>query len=81
LMSTLIYFIITKTAEYWFQDRTSPVENYLFGNISEQSLAEICKSTKAGQLRAAFEERLAMEHPGTRQLTAPCRRCYKLMEQ
>jgi len=80
-MSALIYFIIAKTVEYWFQDRTSPVENYLFGNINEQSLPDIWKSTKARQFRAAFEERLVIEHPGTRQLPAPCRRCYKLMEQ
>ena len=70
-----------ETAEYWFQDRTYPVENYVFGNISEQSLPDIWKSTKARQFRMAFEERLTMEHPGTRQLPTPCRRCYKLMEQ
>ncbi len=80
-MSILIYFIIAKTSEYWFQDRTYPVEDYLSGNISEQSLPDIWKSTKACQFRAAFEERLAMEHPSTHQLPAPCRRCYKLMEQ
>lgn len=70
-----------ETAEYWFQNKTYPVENYLFGNISKQSLPDIWKSTKARQFRAAFEERLSMEHPGAHQLSAPCRRCYKLMEQ
>ena len=78
-MSTLIYFIIAKTAEYWFQDRTCPVENYVFGNISEQLLAVICKSIKAGQFRTACEESLAMEHQGTHRLPAPCRRCYNQM--
>jgi len=70
-----------KTAEYWFQNKTYPVENYVFGNIGERSLPDIWKDAKARQFRAAFEERLTMEHPGTRQLPAPCRRCYKLMEQ
>ena len=69
------------TAEYWFQNRTYPVENYLFGNIAEQSLPDIWKGAKAHQFRAAFEERLTLQHPGTHQLAAPCRRCYKLLEQ
>jgi MoaA/NifB/PqqE/SkfB family radical SAM enzyme len=70
-----------ETADYWFQDKIYPVENYLFGNINERSLLKIWKDKKAREFRAAFEERLTMEHPGTQQLPAPCRRCYKLMEQ
>jgi hypothetical protein len=70
-----------ETAEYWFQNKTYPVENYVLGNIGERSLPDIWKDVKAREFRAAFEERLTMEHPGTRRLPAPCRRCYKLMEQ
>lgn len=70
-----------KTAEYWFQNKTYPVENYVFGNVNERSLPEIWKDPKAYEFRAAFEKRLSMKHPDTHQLPAPCRRCYKLMEQ
>ena len=70
-----------KKAEYWFQGKTYPVENYVFGNIGERSLSEIWKSAKACRFRAAFKARLAMEHPGTQRLPTPCRHCYKLMEQ
>jgi MoaA/NifB/PqqE/SkfB family radical SAM enzyme len=70
-----------ETAEYWFQNKPYPVENYVFGNIGERSLPDIWKDVKARRFRVAFEERLTEEHPGTRQLPAPCRRCYKLMEQ
>jgi MoaA/NifB/PqqE/SkfB family radical SAM enzyme len=68
-------------AEYWFQNKTYPVENYVLGNIRERSLPDIWNNVKAREFRAAFEERLTLEHPGTRHLPAPCRRCYKLMEQ
>jgi MoaA/NifB/PqqE/SkfB family radical SAM enzyme len=68
-------------AEYWFQNKIYPVENYIFGNINEQSLPDIWKNSKARQFRAAFEERTTMDHPGTHQLPEPCRRCYKLLEQ
>ena len=67
--------------EYWFQNQSYPVENYLFGNIGERSLPDIWRDAKARQFRAAFEERLTMEHPGTHRLPPPCRRCYKLMER
>ncbi|MEJ2177195.1 MAG: radical SAM/SPASM domain-containing protein [Gammaproteobacteria bacterium] len=70
-----------ETAEFIFQNTVYPVENYLFGNISEESLPAIWKGVKAQEFRTAFEQRLTMEHPGTHQLPAPCRRCYKLMEQ
>ncbi|MEJ2406635.1 MAG: radical SAM/SPASM domain-containing protein [Candidatus Thiodiazotropha sp.] len=70
-----------ETAEFWFQNKTYPVENYVFGNIGERSLADIWEDVKASEFRAAFEKRLTMEHPGTHQLPDPCRRCYKLMEQ
>jgi hypothetical protein len=70
-----------ETVDYWFQNKTYQVENYLFGNINERSLPKIWKDKEARKFRAAFEQRLAMEHPGTHQLPAPCRRCYKLMEQ
>jgi MoaA/NifB/PqqE/SkfB family radical SAM enzyme len=70
-----------ETVDYWFQNKTYQVENYLFGNINERSLPKIWKDKKAREFRAAFEQRLAMEHPGTHQLPVPCRRCYKLMEQ
>jgi MoaA/NifB/PqqE/SkfB family radical SAM enzyme len=70
-----------RTAEYWFQHQTYAVENYVFGNVGEQPLPDIWKGAKARQFRATFEERLAMEHPGTQGLPIPCRRCYKLLEQ
>lgn len=70
-----------EAAEYWFQNEIYPVENYVLGNIGERSLPDIWKAEKARKFRAAFEERLSMDQPGTHQLPAPCRRCYKLMEQ
>jgi hypothetical protein len=70
-----------ETVEYWFQNKTYQVENYVFGNITERSLPEIRKDKKAREFRSAFEQRLTMEHPGIQQLPMPCRHCYKLMEQ
>ena len=70
-----------ETVEYWFQNKTYQVENYVFGNINEHSLPEIWKNKKAHEFRGAFEQRLSMEHPGAHQLPTPCRHCYKLLEQ
>ena len=69
------------SAEHWFQNQTHTVESYVVGNVIEWSLPDIWRGAKARQFRAAFQQRLAMEHPGTLRLPAPCRRCYKLLEQ
>jgi MoaA/NifB/PqqE/SkfB family radical SAM enzyme len=69
------------SAQFWFQQQAYPVKNYLFGNINERPLPEIWNNAKASEFRAAFRERIVLEHPGTYRLPAPCRRCYKLLEQ
>jgi MoaA/NifB/PqqE/SkfB family radical SAM enzyme len=54
--------------------------NCLFGNVNQQSLADIWYDTAARGFRAAFEKRLSMKNPGVRYLPDRCRHCYKLFE-
>jgi MoaA/NifB/PqqE/SkfB family radical SAM enzyme len=58
--------------------RAFPVEPLLFGNVCQQTLTDIWHSAQARAFRAAFERRLAHQHPG--ELPDPCRHCYKLFE-
>ena len=65
----------------YFKDQAYTRENYIFGNINEQSLIEIWNSPKARKFRGEFEKRLAIKDPGMRYLEAPCQHCYKLLER
>jgi len=65
----------------YFKDKAYSRENYIFGNINEQSLIEIWNSPKARKFRGEFEKSLAIQDPGMRYLEAPCQHCYKLLER
>ena len=79
-MSALIYFIIMKTDEYWFQDRTLS-SGELFAWQYQRAVSGYLEAHKGMSVPSGFRGALAMEHPGTHRQPAPCRRCYKLMEQ
>ena len=66
---------------YYFNDQAYPQENYILGNINENSLREIWNSPRASRFRTDFKKRLEMEDSGMRYLATPCQHCYKLLER
>jgi MoaA/NifB/PqqE/SkfB family radical SAM enzyme len=65
---------------HYFRGRSHPVESCVLGNVNEKTFDAIWDSAEARAFRAAFARRQKRKHPGTDDLPAPCRHCYKLYE-
>ena len=72
-----------KPARHYYQGKEYDIENLAFGNINNQSLAEIWESRSAHEFHGVYQERVMMLIPDLErpEVPSPCRHCYKMIEQ
>jgi MoaA/NifB/PqqE/SkfB family radical SAM enzyme len=63
-----------------FRGSTYTPSRLAFGNVNQQSLADIWRTDAARSFRYSHKRRLLAAHPAQEQLPEPCDRCYKLYE-